>query len=79
MPVSYRVNGEIFAFALVGLVAAAAGAHVRPDRAVISTPRRVIASGPACPLTLAEEQKANLAFEEMMPALKHRASIVTAV
>jgi hypothetical protein len=71
MPASYRVNGEIFAFALVGLVAAAAGAHVRPDRAVISTPRRVIASGPACPLTLAEEQKANLAFEEMMPALMH--------
>ena len=71
MPVSSRVNGEIFAFTLVGLVAAAAGAHVRPDRAVISTPRRVIASGPACPLTLAEEQKATLAFEEMMPVLTH--------
>ena len=71
MRVPSRVSGEIVAFAFAGLVAAAAGAGVRPDRAVTSTPRRVIASGPACPLTLAEEQKATLAFEEMMPALMH--------
>ena len=62
-----RGRSELLALVLAGAVAVAAGALPSADRAA----PRVISSALACPLTLAEEHKASLAFEEMMPVLMH--------
>jgi len=62
-----RLVGPILTLLLVGVVAAAwsgagtAPAPVRPNRG----------SAPACPLTSSQERAAVLAFEEMMPVIRH--------
>ena len=66
-----RGRSELLALILPGAVAVAAGALQSADRADSFAAPRVISSGLACPLTLAEEHKASLAFEEMMPVLMH--------
>ena len=71
-PAASRAWSEILAFTLVGAVAAAATSGVRSDsRVTPPTPSHRISTGQSCPLTLADEHKAGLAFEQMMPVLMH--------
>ena len=85
IPATARAWSEILATTLVGAVAATAVAGVNPDRATLASVRHDrttafaapspvlgrLSNGQACPLTLAEEHKASLAFEAMMPVLTH--------